>query len=84
MKKLTLLHIFLAVWTLLGSPVLWAQPHYAQVLRDVEEKNPTLLAAAKRSEAKQAAVHVGALINDPKEKQAILGVILLRTASVGT
>lgn len=66
MKKLTLLHIFLAVWTLLGSPVLWAQPHYAQVLRDVEEKNPTLLAAAKRSEAKQAAVHVGALINDPK------------------
>ena len=47
MKKLTLLHIFLAVWTLLGSPVLWAQPHYAQVLRDVEEKNPTLLAAAK-------------------------------------
>ena len=66
MKKLTLLHIFLVVWTLLGSPVLWAQPHYAQVLRDVEEKNPTLLAAAKRSEAKQAAVHVGALIDDPK------------------
>ncbi len=59
-------HISLLIGILFTSSAALAQPHYAQVLRDVEEKNPTLLAAARQAEAEQAAAHVGALIADPE------------------
>ena len=45
---------------------LYAQPHYAQVLKDVEANNPILLAARKRADAEQTAAHVGALLPNPQ------------------
>lgn len=47
-----------------------AQPHYAQVLKDLESKNPTLLAAAKRAEAERVSVRSGLLLQDPEVEAA--------------
>ena len=46
------------------------QPHYAQVLKDLEAKNPALLAAAKQAEAQKAAAHAGLLLDDPEVEAA--------------
>jgi outer membrane protein TolC len=40
------------------------------VLKDLETKNPTLLAAAKRAQAQKAAAHVGLLLDDPSVEAA--------------
>ncbi|MCQ2295336.1 MAG: TolC family protein [Bacteroidales bacterium] len=65
MKKI--IYIML-LWTL---PVISAaQPHYAQVLKDLESKNPTLLAAAKRAEAERVSVRSGLLLQDPEVEAA--------------
>ena len=45
---------------------LVAQPHYAQVLKDLEANNLSLLAAAKQAEAQQTAAHVGLLLDNPE------------------
>lgn len=42
-----------------------AQPHYAEVLKIVEARNPMLRAARHHAEAQQVQAHVGALIPDP-------------------
>lgn len=55
--------IFYAILALAGG--LSAQPHYSEVLKAVEEHNPILLAAQKRSEAHQAQARVGVLLPDP-------------------
>lgn len=60
MKKIA---IFSAILGLTG--VLAAQPHYSEVLKAVEEHNPVLQAAQKRSEAHQAEARVGMLLPDP-------------------
>lgn len=65
MKKTIFLHTLPLVCSLFASMAALAQPHYAQVLKDVEEKNPTLLAAFQQAEAEKAAVRVGSLIPDP-------------------
>ncbi len=59
-------HIALLIGMVFASSAALAQPHYAQVLRDAEAQNPTLLAAAKQAEAAQAAAHVGALLPNPE------------------
>lgn len=54
-------------------PVLaWAQPHYSQVLKDVEAKNPALQAAAKQREAQKASVRSGSLLPNPEIEAAYL------------
>lgn len=60
MKKIA---IFSAILALSWS--LSAQPHYSAMLKAVEEYNPILLAAQKRSEARQAEARVGVLLPDP-------------------
>ena len=63
MKKIVIILLLIA-WALPAR--LDAQPHYAQVLKDVEANNPVLLAARKRAEAQQTAAHVGALLPNPE------------------
>lgn len=60
--------MLLIAWALPAR--LDAQPHYAQVLKDVEANNPVLLAARKRAEAQQTAAHVGALLPNPEVEAA--------------
>lgn len=60
--------LLLCAWAFPG--LLCAQPHYAQVLKDVEANNPVLLAAQKRAEAQQTAAHVGALLPNPEVEAA--------------
>lgn len=60
--------LLLCAWVFPG--LLCAQPHYAQVLKDVEANNPVLLAAQKRAEAQQTAAHVGALLPNPEVEAA--------------
>ena len=60
----------LLLCALVFSGSLCAQPHYAQVLKDVEANNPVLLAAQKRAEAQQTAAHVGALLPNPEVEAA--------------
>lgn len=60
MKKIV---IFSAILSL--AVALAAQPHYSEVLKAVEEHNPILQAAQKRSEARQAEARVGVLLPDP-------------------
>lgn len=63
-KSIFLPVIFLSLSML---PVaLMAQPHYAQVLKDLEANNLSLLAAAKQAEAQQTAAHVGLLLDNPE------------------
>lgn len=60
MKKIAILSAILALtWS------LSAQSHYSAMLKAVEEHNPILLAAQKRSEARQAESRVGVLLPDP-------------------
>lgn len=42
------------------------QPHYNEILKYAEERNPTLRAAAKRAEADKSAVYVGGLLPNPQ------------------
>ena len=67
MKKIVIILLLIA-WALPAR--LDAQPHYAQVLKDVEANNPVLLAACKRAEAEQTAAHVGALLPNPEVEAA--------------
>ena len=67
MKKIVIILLLIA-WALPAR--LDAQPHYAQVLKDVEANNPVLLAARKRAEAEQTAAHVGALLPNPEVEAA--------------
>lgn len=67
MKKIIIILLLIA-WALPAR--LDAQPHYAQVLKDVEANNPVLLAARKRAEAQQTAAHVGALLPNPEVEAA--------------
>ena len=67
MKKIIIILLLIA-WALPAR--LDAQPHYAQVLKDVESNNPVLLAARKRAEAQQTAAHVGALLPNPEVEAA--------------
>lgn len=67
MKKIVIILLLIA-WALPAR--LDAQPHYAQVLKDVEANNPVLLAARKRAEAQQTAAHVGALLPNPEVEAA--------------
>ena len=67
MKKIVIILLLIA-WALPAR--LDAQPHYAQVLKDVESNNPVLLAARKRAEAQQTAAHVGALLPNPEVEAA--------------
>lgn len=60
----------LLLCALVFSGSLSAQPHYAQVLKDVEANNPVLLAAQKRAEAQQTAAHVGMLLPNPEVEAA--------------
>ena len=64
MKTVFLPFIFLSLLVVLPCSLL-AQPHYAQVLKDLEANNLTLMAAAKQAEARQSAVHVGWLLDNP-------------------
>ncbi len=57
--------LLLLIVLLLSSQSAFAQVHFASVLKDVEENNPLLLAAKKKSEASQLQAHVGALLPDP-------------------
>ena len=57
--------LLLLIVLLLSSQAAFAQVHFASVLKDVEENNPLLLAAKKKSEASQLQAHVGALLPDP-------------------
>lgn len=69
MKKSVFLPII--VLSIVLFPIaLVAQPHYARVLKDLEANNLTLLAAAKQAEARQAAAHVGLLLDDPDVEAA--------------
>ena len=65
MKKSSFLPIILLALAALLPASLVAQPHYAQVLKDLEAKNLTLQAAAKQAEAQQHAAHVGMLLENP-------------------
>ena len=67
MKKIIIILLLIA-WALPAR--LDAQPHYAQVLKDVEANNPVLLAARKRAEAQQTVAHVGALLPNPEVEAA--------------
>lgn len=60
MKRIAFFSAILAL-----SLGLSAQPHYSAMLKAVEENNPILLAAQKRSEARQAEARVGVLLPDP-------------------
>lgn len=65
MKKMTILSAILALtWS------LSAQPHYNEMLKALETHNPRLLAAQKRSEARQAEARVGVLLDDPQVEAA--------------
>lgn len=66
MKKTFVSHILSLTCFLSISLTSLAQPHYAQVLKDVEAKNPTLLVASRHAEAEKATAYVGALIDDPE------------------
>ena len=46
------------------------QPHFWQVLKSVEEHNPSLRAAATLRDARQQEAHVGMLIDDPEVEAA--------------
>ncbi|MBQ9865076.1 MAG: TolC family protein [Bacteroidales bacterium] len=65
MKKSFFLPIILLFVVAALPASLVAQPHYAQVLKDLEAKNLTLHAAAKQAEAQQHAAHVGLLLENP-------------------
>lgn len=70
MNKSLISCISICFCVLLCSLTAIGQPHYAQVLRDLEAKNPTLLAAAKMAEAQKATAHVGLLLDDPSVEAA--------------
>lgn len=63
MKKFFIVIAFLPLFAM-------GQPHYSQVLKDIEAKNPTLLAASKQAEADKATAHVGFLIPNPEVEAA--------------
>lgn len=63
MKKSFIIIFFLPLFA-------WAQPHYSQVLKDAEAKNPALLAASKQAEADKASALVGFLIPNPEVEAA--------------
>lgn len=68
-KEILLISLFFVLF-LPSSFFAAGQPHYAQVLKDLESKNPMLLAAARQAEAGRAEAHVGALIEDPQVEAA--------------
>lgn len=70
MNKSLITFILICFYVLLCPLLAEGQPHYAQVLKDLETKNPTLLAAAKRAQAQKAAAHVGLLLDDPSVEAA--------------
>lgn len=52
--------------SLFFGPLLWAQPHYAQVLETLEQESPTFLLLRQQKEALQAAAQAGSLVEDPE------------------
>ena len=70
MNKTLISYISVCFCVFLCSLSAMGQPHYAQVLKDLEAKNPTLLAAAKQAEAQKAAAHAGLLLDDPEVEAA--------------
>ena len=70
MKKIFIFCISLWAIAFVQMPSLWAQPHYAQVLKDVEANNPILRAARSEAEARQTAAHVGSLLPNPQVEVA--------------
>ena len=64
MKKILL------VIALLPLLAVAQQPHYAQVLKVVEDSNVVLRAAALQRDAQQQQAHVGYLINNPEIEAA--------------
>lgn len=62
----------LIISILVALPI-WAaaqQPHFAQVLKSVEDNNPALRSAATLRDAKQQEAHVGLLIENPSVEAA--------------
>lgn len=47
-----------------------SQPHYSQVLKDIEANSPMLRAAATQAEARQASARSGLLLADPEVEAA--------------
>lgn len=62
--------LIIFIVALMTLEVMSAQNHFVQVLRDVEAKSPMLKAAQTKSEAQQAAVMAGTLLEDPSIEAA--------------